>query len=502
MADNSYRSSSSRDSLVRDTDLPAYDGASDPLAELARLIGQSDPNAAYARGTAYPAEADDGSTPALDWAALGDGHAEQNHAADARHAAPRFSDSYRSNAPEEAWPHDGDYQDGAGPQYSGPAEAFGDSHPDEHSRDERAPMARNQSFFSAPQRDTHGDADDPRYDEQDQYGSDQYYDEAPPTRRSGAVVIVAVLGLAIVGTAGAFGYRAMFGGSIMPSLPPIIKAADGPNRIVPNQPDSRPNASNQADATNSSSGDRLVPHQEQPVDIPPANTAPRVINTIPVTSSSPNVSGAPVGQPAAPAPVSPSAQPVSPFAGGPPPAANTSPFPPPATTSTEPRRVTTLTVRSRPAPGPAPRPTRSRQPDAQSGPDAPLSIVPGQASPLPAPPPPQVRTAAATPATPSTAPMPLTSASAEPSPSVGVGGYSVQVTSQRSEADARAAYRSLQAKFPQQLRGHQAMVRRADLGPKGVYYRALVGPFASAEQAAGLCSSLKSAGGTCIVQRN
>jgi cell division septation protein DedD len=82
------------------------------------------------------------------------------------------------------------------------------------------------------------------------------------------------------------------------------------------------------------------------------------------------------------------------------------------------------------------------------------------------------------------------------------GGYAVQVTSQRSEADAQTAFRALQAKYPTQLGGHQSTVRRADLGSKGVYYRALVGPFASMEQAAGLCSSLKAAGGNCIVQRN
>ncbi len=58
------------------------------------------------------------------------------------------------------------------------------------------------------------------------------------------------------------------------------------------------------------------------------------------------------------------------------------------------------------------------------------------------------------------------------------------------------------AKFPTQLGGREPIIRRADLGAKGVYYRALVGPFASADQAAGMCSSLKAAGGSCIVQRN
>jgi SPOR domain len=40
------------------------------------------------------------------------------------------------------------------------------------------------------------------------------------------------------------------------------------------------------------------------------------------------------------------------------------------------------------------------------------------------------------------------------------------------------------------------------LGDKGIYFRALVGPFASSGEAGELCSSLKAAGGQCIVQRN
>ena len=82
------------------------------------------------------------------------------------------------------------------------------------------------------------------------------------------------------------------------------------------------------------------------------------------------------------------------------------------------------------------------------------------------------------------------------------GGYAVQVSSQRSEAEAQAAYRSLQARYPSQLGGHRAIFRRADLGAKGVFYRALVGPFASGEQAVSLCKSLKAAGGSCIIQKD
>ena len=63
------------------------------------------------------------------------------------------------------------------------------------------------------------------------------------------------------------------------------------------------------------------------------------------------------------------------------------------------------------------------------------------------------------------------------------GGYAVQISSRRSEADAQAAFNSLQARYPQQLGGGQPLIRRVDLGAKGVYYRAMVGPFGSSDEA-------------------
>ena len=82
------------------------------------------------------------------------------------------------------------------------------------------------------------------------------------------------------------------------------------------------------------------------------------------------------------------------------------------------------------------------------------------------------------------------------------GAYAVQVASQRSAAEARASFRALRAKFPNQLGGREPIVRRTDLGAKGIYYRAMVGPFASMEKAAGMCRTLKAAGCNCLVQRN
>jgi cell division septation protein DedD len=81
-------------------------------------------------------------------------------------------------------------------------------------------------------------------------------------------------------------------------------------------------------------------------------------------------------------------------------------------------------------------------------------------------------------------------------------GYVVQVSSQRSEAEAHAAWRALQARYTAVLGGQQATIHRADLGERGTFYRAQVGPFASRDEANRLCQNLKSAGGECIVQRN
>lgn len=83
-----------------------------------------------------------------------------------------------------------------------------------------------------------------------------------------------------------------------------------------------------------------------------------------------------------------------------------------------------------------------------------------------------------------------------------VAGYVVQVSARRSKADVQASFRSLQSKYPRQFGGRTAIVQRADLGAKGIYYRAMVGPFASAGEADQFCSSLKAAGGQCIVQRD
>jgi len=126
---------------------------------------------------------------------------------------------------------------------------------------------------------------------------------------------------------------------------------------------------------------------------------------------------------------------------------------------------------------------------ANASASAPLSLAPQGAQPAP---PVEPRTRVAT--TSPTQTVPATGG--------GGGGYLVQVSSQRNEADAQASYRALQGKFPAVLGSRPPVIKRADLADKGVYYRAMVGPFGTPEEASQFCGNLKSAGGQCVVQRN
>ena len=77
----------------------------------------------------------------------------------------------------------------------------------------------------------------------------------------------------------------------------------------------------------------------------------------------------------------------------------------------------------------------------------------------------------------------------------------VQVSSTRSEADARAVWSTLQRKFPGLVSGTYADVKRADLGDKGIYYRTRVAGLADKSAAQSLCNSFKAAGQACFVAK-
>jgi cell division septation protein DedD len=86
-------------------------------------------------------------------------------------------------------------------------------------------------------------------------------------------------------------------------------------------------------------------------------------------------------------------------------------------------------------------------------------------------------------------------------PPSGSGGWIVQLSAQKTEAEAQAAFRAAQAKYSA-LANQQPLIRKKDQGERGVFYATQVGPFSGREEANQLCETLKSAGGNCFIQRN
>jgi hypothetical protein len=300
---------------------------------------------------------------------------------------------------------------------------------------------------------------DPNGYDPNAYGDDEYQ---PVERSRGNLVkVAAVLVLAVVGTAAAFAYRSYSHGT-RSGEPPIIKADTGPSKIVPPTQSGEGSGKliyDRIGAAPGGSGERVVSREEQPVNVQDATkTGPRVV--FPPLNQNPAAAASP--------------QPVRTAT---------------SAVGDEPRRIKTMPIRpDQPEAAPAPPPRQTTRPApaavnanaaAPAG-NAPLALSPQAAGDG------RVRTAS-------------TSAAA---PVSGSGGYVVQVSSQRSEADAQASYRALQSKFPSVLGSRAPLIKRADLGDKGVYYRAMIGPFSSQDDASQFCGSLKTAGGQCVVQRN
>ena len=494
---------------------PAAPGSSgsgsDPLAELARLIGQNDPFAEFGRGGRQQAPASD---PAQEW--LGQGVTPSYLSPPG--APPRASaaDPYGAHPPADQPPfgaphyepsapggHDLYHADHEHPASGTPPPAAGGYDPNAYYQD-KAQGSRQGSRQGSEL----GTADD-----------EDVYDDVPPRRRISIIAIAGIVALAVLGTAGAVGYRALFGSSAS-TPPPVIKADATPSKVVP---------SNNAEPQSSKliydrvgdrgQGEKLVSREEQPVEMkdkPPQAIFPGAIggsNTAPPAAATPAAAAAATGnepkkirtvairpdQPQSgpdptPTPARAAAVPAKPI-----PTTRVAAVSPAAATAAD-----TADTSAAPTPAPAlarPAPVRPAPVQQVVPPpsNVPLSLNPDAGA---AP----VRTASA-PARTASAPTAPTriappAAATVAATTAATGSYAVQVSAQRSEADAEASFRALQGKFPSQLGTRQPIIRRADLGDKGIYFRAMVGPFANAGEANELCSSLKSAGGQCIVQKN
>jgi len=228
-----------------------------------------------------------------------------------------------------------------------------------------------------------------------------------------------------------------------------------------------------------------------PVAIPPAADA-----KAPATPPAADVK-APATPPAADA-KAPAAKPAAPTADVKVPTAKPAAPAQPAATPPQIKTVavTPITVPKPPvtpptAAAPAPKPAAGKP----AGDGAPLALgpvgpklAPSADAPRPAaaaPPPVQAKPAAP-------APVAIT-----PPPGGGGGDFMVQISASGSEAEARNSFAAAQRKYGA-LSGKSVDVQRADLGSKGVFYRARV-PAGSRDQASALCSQIQSQGGQCMV---
>jgi len=325
----------------------------------------------------------------------------------------------------------------------------------------------------------------------DPYAYQDGYEDEPEEqgrrRGGGLITVVAVLALAVVGTGAAFAYRT-YVGSPRSGEPPIIRADNTPTKVIPAAADTASKALDRMPTGNGT--EKIVSREETPVDVNARAAGPRVV--FPPLNQNANP----------PSPSSVATTSMAPNGGmGAMPSNGTLP-------NNEPRRIKTLSVRGDPedsgtpaavaAPPPATRSasaprvaapavtTAHNSPaNANASANAPLSLAPQPGQPAG----PETRVATANPI-----------AIVPPQGAASSGGnFLVQISSQPSEAEAQASYRSLQSKYPDVLGSHSPVIKRVELAGKGTVYRAMVGPFASRDEAAHFCTSYKTAGGQCWV---
>jgi hypothetical protein len=353
--------------------------------------------------------------------------------------------------------------------------------------------------------------------------------------RRGLVAAAAVLGLVVAG--GAVFAFFDFGGSEVVGPPPVITASEEPLKVYPEGEEPAANGQSKliydrVGGVETPREERLVVRDETPVaSLPPAPVAdgdagtrvtagPRRVRTVVVRPDGTIISGndepsstdtaAPASTPSASQPVqAPTAAQPAPVPSAPSQVAAGNP-------TGGARQVTTTPVT-------APGATTSLDGGATAPQSADLTVAgevpanvprdkPGDIQTLAAsaaPPPEIARQTAAAPR--DAAPLDLTASRpgtpqpAAPAPATGgsipAGAYIVQVSSQRTQDQAQAAFDNLRQRYSGVLGGVTPVIQRADLGDRGTFYRVRI-PASSRDDAISLCERLKSAGGDCFVRRN
>jgi hypothetical protein len=338
------------------------------------------------------------------------------------------------------------------------------------------------------------------YAETDQEYDETFGEEEPSTTgRRGLMIVAALVGAIGLGGGMAYTYKTFFAPRSGPAV--VIKDTQGPAKSKPEVADgkgfphtdkkllarlgedaSRPPPASEGPAGAEASGDRLG-------DDP---NGPRRVRTIQIMPGGGSAQPPPVAAAAVP--------PAAPPAGGPAPMVS----------------VPGVTLENFGMPRPPPQGQAMPRPMAPQQQGAPpsaarIELPPSAASAPPArpvQPPMRPVTAAATPppaavaSVPPPAAKPVKTAVPKSKPAAPVAasstsagsGYVAVLSSKKTRMDALKAFADMQQKYGDVLSAKTPDVQEANLGEKGVWYRAVAGPPGSREAAANLCSQLKTAG--------
>ncbi len=454
---------------------PAPTGRNDPLAELARIVGQDDPfqSLLAADGSDRPRQ----QAPAID-----DIFATRDTVTQAPRA-PQLH-AVRGGREEAAYDH-GQYMQAA--QHSqAPAQAYQHA-PAQHEEDAYGNAAYAQEYY-----------DDGQY-AAPEYGQPERLDYPPLEKsrpRRGLLAVGAVVGAAVVGLGGAYmfvsGKSSLTGGA-----PPLIAASNEPVKVPPQNPGGVeiPNQNKQIYERSGQNGEtKVVNREEQPVDVRQAvrmnggATADATGATAGAPAKPQSSGGLNLGEPRKVRTVSirPDGTMIQPDSAGRAAAAPAMTLPPAAQGAASAQTVPSTSGASQPAAQPKP-----------------AASTPAAVAAAPAPKPVPV---AATPAS-ASAPAPQKVASAQPvavappaaAPDTTTGGYAVQLGLANSESAAGTVFAQLQRKYSD-LDGMPSLIRKAEVNGNTIY-RVRVGPM-SKDEASSLCSKLQGQGGQCFVAKN
>jgi SPOR domain len=444
---------------------PASAGRSDPLAELARIVGQDDPFQTLLANDASPRPRNQAAS-FDDLFASRETHAQGSRS---RQEAPTYDARGEPRGAEPAYA----YQEAAQPHGH---EAYGDPAYSQDHYDENADQYAESGYDQAP------------------HGGYQHLEKR--RSRKGIVALGAILGAVVIGAGGAF---LLSGNSsaVTSGEPPLIKATNEPIKVQPQNPGGVeiPNQNKQIYERANPNGDtKVVNREEQPVDVKQvarmnagaSAEATGATASAPVAHAQQTTGGVMMnlGEPRKVRTVliKPDGSAVRPEGGNARPAAAPPAMALPAAAQAAP--AATNVASAAPAlPKAAATTPMATTPAASAPKAAPAASIPASGSS------PQ-RVASAQPVAVAPAAAPETTAT---------GGFSVQLAVRGSENEAQSAFQQLQKKFSD-LEGMSSMIRKAEVNGNTVY-RVRVGPMPR-DEASSLCSKLQGQGGQCFVAKN